>query len=176
MSYLVRNQNDVLGPNAAIELPSGSGAATFVGLQLMEPLYFFSAAAPAAGSQVLFIVPQAPSQATGATPLGAYQLLGVSATFTVTSTSGTLQVTHDTGVSAPGSGTAMLSSAVSLSGTANTVVSGIPATTLTGAQRILSPGDRLSITFGGTLTGLANISVSVYLAKASPLIGGGLAY
>lgn len=175
MSYLVRNQNDVIGPNAAIELPSGAGASTFVGMQLMEPLYFFQAALTA-GSQVLFIVPQAPSQATGATPLGAYQLLGVSATFTVTSTSGTLQLTHDTGVSAPGSGTAMLSSALSLSGTANTVVSAVPSTTLTGAQRVFLPGDRLSVTIGGTVTGGANLSVSVYLAKASPLIGGGLAY
>lgn len=174
MSYLVRNQNDVLGPNSAIELPNGASASEFVGTQLIEVFPFFSAAAPAAGSQVMFIVPPAPSSASGTLPLGKYLFLGAQVFYTTASTSGTLQFFHDTGTQAPGAGTAI--SASQTLGTAGPLTVYVPQSSgLALATQVFSPGDRLSFTLGGTLTGQANLSVSVYVARAAQL-GGGIAY
>lgn len=167
MSYTVRGDTPVLGGGTSIEVQNGMNA-PFTGLiQLVEVMPFNSAAAPSAGSTVLFIVPPAASGATGALPLGGYRFVGASATWTVASTSGTLQVVHDTGVSAPGSGTALLASALSLSTTANTVVSAFPSASVSAANQLLSPGDRLSITFGGTLTNLANLAINIFVSRVA---------
>lgn len=166
MGYNFRDDNPILGANAQIELLNGASASSLVGMQVMEPLQYFSAGVPSPTSQVLFIVPPAAGVAAGALPLGNYRLLGVSATFTTASTSGTLDLTHETGTTAPGGGTSMLTGTVSLAGTANTVVSGAPATAIALATQVLSPGDRISIKFAGTLTNLVALSVSVYIGRS----------
>lgn len=174
MSYLVRNQNDVLGANSAVELTTGAGAPSLVGTQLIEVFPFFSAAAPAAGSSVSFIVPAAASATTGALPFGSYKYVGAQIFYTTASASGTLVLTHDTGTQAPGAGTAITASTTLA--TAGPITVFIPQlTTLSNAQQTFGPGDRLSFTFGGTLTGLANFSMSVYIARIA-VVGGGLAF
>lgn len=166
MSYTFRDDAPILGQLATVELSNGASASTLVGLQVVEPLQYFSAGVPSPLSQVVLIVPPAASVATGALPLGSYKFAGISATFTTTSTSGTVQVFHDTGVTAPGSGTALCNT-VSLAGTANTVVSGLPLATVSAANQLLSAGDRLTLTFAGTLTNLVNLSITIFVTRVA---------
>lgn len=80
-----------------------------------------------------------------------YKISGVQCAYSVRAlVGGTLQVTVDTGTTAPGGGTNQLSSTINLSGTLNSVLSG----SLIGNPTTINPGDRLGISFGGTLTGL----------------------
>lgn len=159
MGYNFRDDNPTLGPNASVEIPQGAAAPTNVRLQLLEVISFNAVAAPAAGSISLFV---APSPAL----YGSYSLVGVSATFTTTSTSGTLDVKKDLNVSqAAGAGTSLLTGTMSLAGTANTTVVG---TTITNPATLqLASGDRLSITFGGTLTNLANLCINLYVVRTA---------
>lgn len=66
-----------------------------------------------------------------------------------------------TGTTAPGSGTDVLSSALSLKATANTVQEGTLTPTI--ANKALAIGDRLALEDTGTLTGVANVTVLVEL-------------
>lgn len=93
----------------------------------------------------------------------ACELVAVSSVHRVASSSGTLQVQKLTGTTAPGSGTNLLTGTVSLSGTANTVVSGTPIATV--ATKRLAAGDRLGFTLAGTLTSLAGCVVTVTLKQ-----------
>ena len=91
----------------------------------------------------------------------AYVVTGVKAVFGTASASGTLNVEKLTGTTAAGSGTAMLTGTLSLSGTPNTVLSG----TLTGttATLTLAAGDRIGVVLAGTLTSLATCHADIYL-------------
>ena len=73
----------------------------------------------------------------------------------------TLQVTKDTGTTAPGAGSDLLSSAFDLNATANTVQTG--ALTATAADLLLAAGDRLSIDFANTIQSTAGLVVTVSL-------------
>jgi hypothetical protein len=73
----------------------------------------------------------------------------------------TVGIMKCTGTEAPASGTNILSSDLSVKTTANTVQSG--SLTATAADRKLAAGDRLSVNFTGTTTGLAGICVTVTL-------------
>ena len=88
------------------------------------------------------------------------ELMRVSVCFSVASTSGTLQLERLTGTTAPAAGTAILSTTISLSGTANTVVSH-QGNALT-AARVLKEGDRLAFIDAGTLTNLVGLHVTLY--------------
>jgi hypothetical protein len=94
----------------------------------------------------------------------AYQLVGIDVVFGTASTSGTLQLEKLTGTTAPGSGTAMLTGTVALSGSANTVASG---TVLSGdaAALKLGGGDRLGLKLAGTLTNLAGCVATIRLKR-----------
>lgn len=92
-----------------------------------------------------------------------YQLADVWTVFGTQSTSGTLQVEKIASGTANGSGTNLLSSAAALSGTANTPVQATLSTTTANLQ--LKPGDRLGLVFAGTMTGLANGQVTLYLTR-----------
>ncbi len=89
-----------------------------------------------------------------------YQVTGTKCVPSLASISGTLQVTVDTGTDAAGAGTSQLTGTVSLAGTVNTVVSG----TLVGSPTTTSAGDRISASFGGTLTGLLG-TCTIYLKR-----------
>lgn len=94
---------------------------------------------------------------------GSFVLAGVSAVFTTASSSGTLQVESASGTTALGSGTSQLSSALSLSGTANTTVNGV----LIASPTVLNAGDRLGIILAGTLTSLAGCCVTITLKRVA---------
>jgi len=92
---------------------------------------------------------------------GTYKIAGVTATFGVTSTSGTLQVEVATGTQAIAAGTNQLTGTMSLSGTANTPVNG----TLIAAPTTIAAGSRINLIFAGTVTNLANASITVVLKR-----------
>jgi|GEM_PF-6690387 len=165
MAYNFRDESPVLGPDTAIELPNGAGAATNVKVQVVEYFSVFLPAAANAVNQPIFIAPPSASAASGALPLGQYSLVSVSVRFGTASTSGTLQIERTPSGTAVGSGTNLLSGTVSLAGTANTVVNGFPSSSLSAANRILAAGDSLSLIFGGTLTNLANCTVTIAVAR-----------
>jgi len=73
----------------------------------------------------------------------------------------TLMLEKLTGTTAPGSGSDVLSTTLSLKATADTVQDG--ALTLTLADKTLKVGDRLALEDTGTLTTLANVTVKVEL-------------
>lgn len=90
-----------------------------------------------------------------------YKLASVSVVFGTGSTSGTLQVEVATGTQAIASGTNQLTGTVALSGTGNTVASG----TLIASPTTIVPGARVNLIIAGTVTNLANASISVTLKK-----------
>ena len=84
----------------------------------------------------------------------------VAVSFTAASTSGTLQIEKLEGTTAPGSGTNILTSAFSLAGAANTVVTKV--TRDMNSSRVFYPGDRMAFVDGGTLTNLTDLVVTIY--------------
>lgn len=82
----------------------------------------------------------------------AMRLKSASSAFTTASTSGTWTVEKLTGTTAPGSGTALLSAPVALSGSANTVANGSLIATV--ASLTFAAGDRIGIVIAGTMTNL----------------------
>lgn len=90
-----------------------------------------------------------------------YKLVGVTATFSTASSSGTLQLEKCPVGTAAGSGTDMLASTMSLSGTAGVTVGGTLSNTE--STLILDTTDRIALDFGGTVTSLANLNITIRL-------------
>lgn len=92
------------------------------------------------------------------------RLKAVKSVFTTASSSGTLQVEKLTGTTAAGSGTALLTGTVALSGSANTVASGTLIGTV--ASLTFAAGDRVGVVIAGTMTNLVGSNVTIMLAPA----------
>ena len=90
------------------------------------------------------------------------ELAKVRVCYSVASSSGTFLVQRLRGTTAPGAGTNLFSTAISLSATANTVYERNETDFVTNASRAFVDGDRLSFNDGGTLTSLQNLSVILY--------------
>lgn len=88
------------------------------------------------------------------------EILRITECHSVASSSGTLQLERLTGTTAPGSGSTILTAAISTAGAANTVITR-EKTALTSA-RIFKEGDRLAFIDSGTLTGLVGLQVALY--------------
>jgi hypothetical protein len=132
----------------------------------IDPIALMISATSTTG-QVFYICP--PSNISGTTSANAnlyqYVISSISVAFTTASASGTFNIEHLTGTTAPGSGNAMLATAGALTGTANTVVNLVPTASDSAAIATINGGDRLALTLGGTLTGLANCNITVSLAR-----------
>jgi hypothetical protein len=155
---LFKDELPLLSPNSAID--EGLGIETSVGSKLSgswnEILYSqYQAAIPTAGSVIGFVFPF-PAE-----------LVGGYIIWSVASASGTVQLFKDTGTTAPGSGTALLGSAIPTSTTANTVFQFPKSQAFVSNSSILqfAKGDRLDITFGGTFTSQANLVIVAQLKK-----------
>lgn len=85
----------------------------------------------------------------------------VDATWSVASSSGTLNVEKVASGTAQDSGTDMLSSTISTAGAADTVTAGTLSTTLATVE--LAVGDSLALVNSGTLTNLTDLHVTVGL-------------
>ena len=93
----------------------------------------------------------------------AYELDTVELSYTVASTSGTFDLKKSTTVQAPASGDTMLTGTVDLSQIANTVYAGTKHGTE--SNRRLADGNKLSVCFAGTMTGLAGGVVTIRLFR-----------
>jgi hypothetical protein len=167
---LFKDESPLLSSSAAIDEKAGIEiqlGAKIIGKWNLDLQYAqFGAAVPTAASGRVWIAPY-PTE-----------VIDVQVMFAVGSTSGTLQVTHDLTATAPGAGTAILSSTINLAttGTANTVFSALRnaytgsaagtsiLATAPGTLQ-LATGDSLSLTFGGTLTSLVGLTVSIILKR-----------
>lgn len=92
------------------------------------------------------------------------QITSVVVVFGTASASGTLQLKKASSGTSPSSGTNILTSTISLAGTANTPVSGV----VDSVAGILSQGDSVGIFPGGTLTSLADFNITLLLDPLRP--------
>ena len=160
---LFRDEYPLLSPNAAID--ENVGIESSLGSKIIgkwsETLQIQAATAV---NQSIFIAPYN------------CEVVEVDISWDVASASGTVQLEHDTGTTAPGSGTALLSAnsggtanALSTAGTAYTVnkfsVAKGNFVTPDNSSFQLSKYDRLSLVFSGTQTGLVGLVVSVVLKR-----------
>jgi hypothetical protein len=98
-----------------------------------------------------------------ATLNAAYQLIAVREAHSVTGgASCAVQIEKLTGTTAPGSGTAQLTSTIDLTATVNTVVSGTLSATASDLQ--FAAGNRIGIKLSGTQTGLVG-SVTLFFKR-----------
>lgn len=94
----------------------------------------------------------------------AYQVVSIKVAWGVAGgAAATLTPEKLTGTTAPGSGTAMISSPIDLTATANTVVTGTLSSTTSDLQ--LAAGDRLGVKLAGVLTGLVGCAVTIILKR-----------
>lgn len=91
----------------------------------------------------------------------AYRVKSCAVCCSSSSTVPTVDIKKDTGTTAPGSGTTVLTGVITFSGTANTVVAGTLVSTI--ATLTLAAGDRLTVSFAGTVGSIVNATVSVLL-------------
>ena len=113
---------------------------------------------------VVLVAATVTSLAFGPFNEGRWQVSGVSVYFQTGSTSGTLNVSVDTGTNAPGAGTAQLSSTISLAAASQQLsLNG----TLIASPTVAGPGDRISIVIAGTMTSLANGMGTIWLKRIS---------
>ena len=89
----------------------------------------------------------------------------VEVTYSVASSSGTLQIEVLTPGQNAGAGVDQLTGTIDLATTADTPIQGTLIDTLTQ----LNPGDMLGFVLGGTLTSLVNCNVTVYLEQLQKL-------
>ena len=78
---------------------------------------------------------------------------------------GTLDITAESGTTAPAGGTTILSAAFHLNTTANTVV--YPTLTATAANLTIAAGSRLSLKLANTSTALANVVIAVWFTPVN---------
>lgn len=170
MSYNVRDDNAILGPNAYVELPNGAGASTLAKLQVIEPVVYFSLAAPTAGTYSLFVSPPLPSNASVLQPLGGkFQVAGASVVYSTGSTSGTLALEICPAGTANGSGTNVLSTTSFNIAQGTNAGSSTPynLTLNTNVDNLqMTDNSRINMILGGTLTSLASFCLVIYLIRA----------
>ena len=94
-----------------------------------------------------------------------YVISSFTVRYAVASTSGTVTLDVVDSGEAPSAGTSALSTTVSLSSTADTNISGTLSTTQT--DRLLSAGQSLALNFGGTMTSIIGLVVSVSLRRVN---------
>jgi hypothetical protein len=78
------------------------------------------------------------------------------------SASGTLQLEKLTGTQAPGAGSTILSTTISLAGAVNTVITRTQRQMT--ASRVFVQGDRIALIDGGVLTGIRDLVITIYYA------------
>lgn len=89
----------------------------------------------------------------------AYRVKAASVICSSTATVPTADVTKDTGTTAPGSGSTVLTGVMTFSGTANTRVAGTLVATV--ATLTLAAGDRLAVKWAGTVGAITGAMVSI---------------
>lgn len=91
------------------------------------------------------------------------ELVSVQARHRVASSSGTMDVVRADSGTAISAGTSLLTGTMSSAGAADTNVSGVPSNNIAG--KTITKGQALGLLFGGTLTNLADLDVTVLLRQ-----------
>jgi len=94
--------------------------------------------------------------------------------FVTASDSGTLNIRVCDDGEAVSAGTSVLNSAISLAGSANTNASG--ALTTTQANRFIKPGQSIAFDFGGTVTNIVGLTITMTLRRVIPATYNGSNY
>jgi len=162
---LFRDENPALGAQVTVKEISGFGSGNpvvnYFKPQTREYISFIQGQATVPATQFVFVAPFA------------CQVVSVKATWTVVSTSGTLQVVKFQQASLPSApstaanGTTivnLLSSTINLAGTVNTTNVG-SLSSASGSPLVLATGDQIALQFGGTMTGQAGLLVQVEIAQ-----------
>ncbi len=174
MSYNVRDDNAIFGPNAMIELPNGASASTLGKLLVVEYATFQAPTAtqlPASGYYPLFICPPLPSVASVLPPLGGkFQVAGISVVYSTGATgAATIAFENCAAGTANGSGSNVLSATTFSIAQGTNAGSSTPynLTLNTNIDNLqLTDNSRLNMLTGSTATtGLVNFSVAVYLLR-----------
>lgn len=135
------------------EVANLGDTSTVGGNKIQGTLHLFVPLAAANTAQPVFIAPVA------------YKILSVREVHAVAGgAAAAVDVEKLTGTQAAGAGVSMLAAVVSVTGTANTVQTVNPSTTL--ANTLLAAGDRIDTKYSGTLTGLAGGLLEIILARA----------
>lgn len=111
---------------------------------------FLAASVPVSGTSYTFFMANR-----------AYRCKAASVICSSSATVPTVDITKDTGTTAPGGGTSILTGVITFSGTANTRVTGTLTSTV--ATLTLAAGDRLAAKWGGTVGSITGGMVSVLL-------------
>lgn len=155
----IDGSNNVVFPNpsvfqSTVTIPNLTATelnGQFIGPPMLKTVTYNETLNASIGTTPFFIADQA------------YTVTGI---FYVAKTAGTgslpvASVTHDTGTQAPGAGTSVMTGTFDCTTTANTVLNATLTATTTALT--LAVGDRLSVLFGGTLTSLAGVVITVQL-------------
>ena len=116
------------------------------------------------GIPMVLVAATVSSLAFGPIREGRWRVAGVTEYHQTGSTSGTLNVSVDTGTNAPGAGTAQLSATISLAAATQQVSQN---GTLIATPTVAGPGDRISIVIAGTMTSLAQGMCTIWLERIS---------
>jgi len=144
------NVNAIPGAAVSTGVPGEFQVNSVAGMETAQWFQNIAAQLPVSGqSNTIFIAERA------------YRVKSASVICSSTATVPTVDIKKETGTTAPGSGTTILTGAISFSGTANTRVTGTLVATV--ATITLAAGDRLSVTWGGTVGTLIGGIVSVSL-------------
>jgi hypothetical protein len=143
------NINLVPGAAVSTGTPGEVLVAGTAGLFSVGWQQYLAASVPVSGTSYPFFV------ATRAFRVKAVSVYASSAT------TPTVDIIKDTGTTAPGAGTSVLTGTISFSGVANTVVNGTVSSTI--ATVTLAAGDRLSAKWGGTVGSLTGAVIQVLL-------------
>lgn len=176
MSYLVGDDNGVLGQGAAVAFRNGAGAPVLAKVQAVEPVGIFGVDAANVTTAHKYCVFIAPPNATNTAPAalnlgGQYQVLGGSIICDTASTSGTVAIEICPAGTATGSGNNVLSTATTSIAAGGVGVAATTPGVLTLNTNvdnlIVANGARINVIFGGTLTNLVNLNVTLYLGRIS---------
>jgi hypothetical protein len=175
MSYSVRDDNATFGPGAAVEFSSGATQSFQGKLQAIEFIGIYGGNATnlvTATKYCVFLAPPLPSNATSVLNLGGvYQIVGGQIIANAASTSGTLAIEVCPAGTADGAGNNVLSTAttsLAAGGTGIAVTTPAPLTLNTNVDNLfIANNARVNFILGGTLTSLANLNVTLYIARIS---------
>lgn len=144
----VDGANNVTFPNPSVFQSTLNGQ--FIAPPMLKTVTYNETLNASIGTTPFFIADQA------------YTVVGVNYVNKTAGTgTGTVMLTKDTGTTAPGAGTALLTATIAVTAVANTVTPG--TLVATAASLTLAAGDRLSVLFAGTLTTLAGVVFTVTL-------------
>jgi hypothetical protein len=171
MSYNVRDDAAIFGPNASVELLNGAGAPTIAKMQVVEPAIFTAGVASEfveSDYYTIFLSPPLPSNASALQPLGGkFQVAGASMYYSTAATgAAVLNVEICPPGTANGSGNNVLSTAgVALNTAATTTPTNLTLNTNVDDLQLVENARLNVYANGAATTGLVDFIFVAYLIR-----------